>query len=82
MRCVSVSRGIIFGEKGFSPRNLWDTRRLYETVADRSILRQVVAEFPWGHNLLLLNSLKDPCEREWYIRQHSGGTNRIWPWQR
>ena len=55
--------------KGFSPRNLWDMRRLSESVRDNPILRQVVAEIPWGHNLVLLNKIKDAQEREWYIRK-------------
>ena len=55
--------------KGFSARNLWDNRRFYETYHDQLNLRQLVAEIPWGHNLILLNSVKDPKQREWYIRQ-------------
>jgi predicted nuclease of restriction endonuclease-like (RecB) superfamily len=39
---------------GFSSRNLWDMRRFYETYKDFSNLRQVVAEIPWGHHLLIL----------------------------
>lgn len=55
--------------KGFSPRNLWDMRRLSESVRDTPILRQLVAEIPWGHNLVLLNKIKDAQEREWYVRK-------------
>jgi len=55
--------------KGFSPRNLWDMRRLSESVRGNQILRQLVAEIPWGHNLMLLNKIKDAQEREWYIRK-------------
>jgi len=55
--------------KGFSPRNLWDMRRLYGEIKNQPNLRQLVAEIPWGHNLLLLNSVKDPLEREWYVRE-------------
>jgi predicted nuclease of restriction endonuclease-like (RecB) superfamily len=55
--------------KGFSPRNLWDMRRLSKSVQGSSILRQLVAEIPWGHNLVLLNKIKTPAEREWYIRK-------------
>jgi predicted nuclease of restriction endonuclease-like (RecB) superfamily len=36
---------------------------------DRSILPQPVAEIPWGHNILLLQKLKDPARRIWYARQ-------------
>lgn len=53
--------------KGFSPRNLWDMRRLSESVRDNPKLRQLVAEIPWGHNLVLLNKIKDAQEREWYV---------------
>ena len=55
--------------KGFSPRNLWDMRRFSEAYPSDSKLRQLVAEIPWGHNLLILNRLKDGSQREWYIRQ-------------
>ena len=55
--------------KGLSARNLWDMRRFYEAYRDQPNLRQLVAEIPWGHNLVLLNSVKNTSEREWYIRQ-------------
>jgi predicted nuclease of restriction endonuclease-like (RecB) superfamily len=98
---------------GFSPRNVWDMKRLYEAytspdflsqvvretsrksqrpilrqpVAELSqpsnrpqavaklepaeeivILRQLVAEIPWGHHLLILNKLSAPAARLWYLR--------------
>ena len=98
---------------GFSPRNVWDMRRLYATyttpeflaqavreidrgeegqilrqaVAELSedkkrlraaaelteskgieFLRQLVAEIPWGQNLLILNKLTDPAARLYYLR--------------
>ena len=98
---------------GFSPRNVWDMRRLYKTytapefIAQAAreinhgeggqILRQVVAEFggdkkrpqaaakltgskviellrqlvaevPWGQNLLILNKLTAPAARLYYLR--------------
>jgi len=98
---------------GFSPRNVWDMKRLYEAYtspdflsqvvketsrkSQRPILRQPVAEFsqpsnrpqaaakfepteeivflrqlvaeiPWGHNLLILNKLTAPAARLWYLR--------------
>ncbi len=53
--------------QGFSPRNLWDMRRFYEAYKDHEKLRQLVAELPWGHNLVLLNKVKNLSEREWYI---------------
>jgi hypothetical protein len=98
---------------GFSPRNVWDMRRLYATYttpeflaqAAREIdhgeggqilrqavagfggdtkrlqaaakltepkvielLRQLVAEVPWGQNLLILNKLSDSIARLYYFR--------------
>ena len=55
--------------KGFSARNLWDMRRFFECYRDFEFLRQAVAEIPWGHNLVLMNSVKDMNEREWYIKK-------------
>ena len=37
-----------------------------ETVID--FLRQLVAEVPWGQNLLVLNKLRDPAARLYYLR--------------
>jgi len=98
---------------GFSPRNVWDMRRLYVTYTapeflaqaareidhgeGGKILRQAVAEFggdkkrrqaaaklaeskvieflpqlvaeiPWGQNLLILNKLSDSAARLYYLR--------------
>jgi len=55
--------------KGFSARNLWDMRRLYLSYKGHPNLRQAVAEIPWGHNLTLINKVKDQKQREWYICQ-------------
>ena len=32
------------------------------------ILRQLVAEIPWGQNLLILNRLRDPAARLYYLQ--------------
>ncbi|MEG4226806.1 PDDEXK nuclease domain-containing protein [Microcoleus sp. N9_B2] len=55
--------------KGFSSRNLKYMRSFAETYADEQFVQQVVAQIPWGHNLRILDSVKDGVEREWYIRQ-------------
>lgn len=46
-------------QTGFSTRNLWDMRRFYERYYNEPQLRQVVAEIPWGHHLLILNKILD-----------------------
>ena len=55
--------------KGFSVRNLRYARAFAEAWPDEHIVQQLVAQIPWGHNVRLLDYLKDPAEREWYIRQ-------------
>jgi predicted nuclease of restriction endonuclease-like (RecB) superfamily len=52
---------------GFSARNLWDMRRLYLEYKDHPKLRQVVAEIPWGQNLMILNKTKLADERLYYL---------------
>ena len=32
-------------------------------------VQQVAAQIPWFHNCKLLDKVRDPSEREWYIRQ-------------
>lgn len=55
--------------KGFSSRNLWDMKRFYEFYNGNIILRQLVAELPWGHNLVILNKIKDIKETEFYLKK-------------
>jgi predicted nuclease of restriction endonuclease-like (RecB) superfamily len=55
--------------KGFSPRNLHYMRAFAEAYDDESMLQQVVANLPWGHNVRLMEAVKDPEERLWYARQ-------------
>lgn len=55
--------------KGFSPRNLTYMRAFADAWRDESIVQQVVAEIPWGHNLRLIEGISDPLTREWYARQ-------------
>jgi predicted nuclease of restriction endonuclease-like (RecB) superfamily len=43
-------------------------RQLAESWPDESIVPQLVAQIPWGHNRLLLDRVKDPAERAWYAR--------------
>jgi len=45
----------------------WDMRRFYLEYKDNANLRQLVAEIPWGHNLLIMNKIKDKEESAYYI---------------
>lgn len=53
--------------KGFSQRNLKYMRALAAAYSDEAFVQQVVAQIPWGHNVRILDYVKDPAEREWYI---------------
>ncbi|MDR1533626.1 MAG: PDDEXK nuclease domain-containing protein [Planctomycetota bacterium] len=37
--------------------------------SESAILPRPVSEIPWGHNIVLLQKLKDPAARLWYARQ-------------
>jgi predicted nuclease of restriction endonuclease-like (RecB) superfamily len=52
---------------GYSARNLWDMRRFYSRYSTNEKLRQLVAEIPWGQNLLILTKIKDDKEAEFYL---------------
>lgn len=55
--------------KGFSPRNLKYMTTMAREYKDEAFVQQVVAQIPWGHNVRILDYIKDPVEREWYIRK-------------
>jgi predicted nuclease of restriction endonuclease-like (RecB) superfamily len=56
------------GVEGYSPRNLKYMRTLAEVWLDPEKVPQLVALLPWGHLRVLLDQLKDPVLREWYLR--------------
>lgn len=55
--------------KGFSPRNLKYMRALAEAYSEEQFVQQAVAQIPWGHNVRILDYVRDPAEREFYIRK-------------
>lgn len=57
------------GTQGYSARNLWDMRRFYEQYAPFPNLQQLVAEIPWGHNLLILNKIDGVEEAKYYLKE-------------
>ena len=54
---------------GLSARNLRYMRAFAEAHPDQEVVQQVVARLPWGHNVRLLETVKDQAERLWYARQ-------------
>jgi len=64
--------------KGFSRTNLLYMRAFAEAWPEESFVQQVVGQIPWGHNLRILDMVKDPGQREWYLRaavQHGWSRN-------
>ncbi len=55
--------------KGISLRNLKYMRALAEAWPEEPIVQQLVAQLPWGHNVRLLDLVKEAGERAWYARQ-------------
>src|SRR5207244_4329870 len=55
--------------RGFSPRNLKYMRAFAEAWSDEPIVQAVLAQITWYHNITLLEKLKAPEERLWYVRQ-------------
>jgi predicted nuclease of restriction endonuclease-like (RecB) superfamily len=54
--------------RGFSPRNLKYMRAFAEAWPKESIVQQAVAQLPWGHNVRILDHVRDPKQRLWYVQ--------------
>lgn len=55
--------------KGLSRTNLLYMRSFAESWPEEAIVQQVVGQIPWGHNVRILDLVKDHTERLWYIQQ-------------
>lgn len=55
--------------KGFSRSNLTYMRAFAEAYPDAAIVQQLAGQIPWFHNCILLDKVKDPQARLWYIQQ-------------
>ena len=64
------------GMQGLSPRNLGYMKAFAEAWPEERILQQVVAKLPWGHNVRLLDMVKDSGERTTKIILR--GRTRFW----
>jgi predicted nuclease of restriction endonuclease-like (RecB) superfamily len=53
--------------KGFSPQNLWLIRQFYSEYQKMPNLQQLVGEIPWGHNVLIMQRIKDEAARHYYL---------------
>jgi predicted nuclease of restriction endonuclease-like (RecB) superfamily len=59
----------------WSPRNLWfmcqlvyEYSNLKQPVSEIEKLKQLVSEVPWGHNILILQKVKDIDARIFYLQ--------------
>ena len=57
------------GMKGLSSRNLLYMRAFSDAYGDEQIVQQLAAQIPWFHNCVLIDKVKDPEQREWYINK-------------
>jgi predicted nuclease of restriction endonuclease-like (RecB) superfamily len=55
--------------KGLSRTNLLYMRTFAATWPEELIVQQSVGQIPWGHNVRLLDLVKNPEERLWYAQQ-------------
>jgi predicted nuclease of restriction endonuclease-like (RecB) superfamily len=55
--------------QGFSRSNLKYMRAFAEAYTEDQIGQQLVGQIPWGHNIRILEMVKDPEERLWYVQQ-------------
>ena len=54
---------------GLSPRNLLAMKVFAREFPDGPIAQQAVAQLPWGHVLQIMQRVKDPAARDYYIRE-------------
>ena len=53
--------------KGYSVRNLKYMAKFAETYPDKEFVQQVVAQIPWGHNVVIMDKVPTEEERAWYL---------------
>ena len=55
--------------KGYSVHNLKYMAKFAMTYPDRQFVQTVSAQIPWSHNVAILDKVKDPNQRVWYIQK-------------
>ena len=54
---------------GITARNLFSMRAFADAFPEGPIVKQLVSQLPWGHVIRLIQMVKDPDARDFYIRQ-------------
>ncbi|MBD2231478.1 PDDEXK nuclease domain-containing protein [Phormidium tenue] len=55
--------------RGFSRSNLLYMRAFAEAYPEEAFVQQAAGQMPWFHNCTLLDKVKDPTQRLWYIQK-------------
>ena len=55
--------------QSFSVRNLKHMLKFYRTYLDCAIVKQLVSQIPWGHNIVIMQKVESSEEREYYLRE-------------
>src|SRR5688572_3048611 len=55
--------------QGFSTRNLQFMRSFAEEFPEAAIVKQLASQLPWWHIVRLMQRVKEPEAREWYMRE-------------
>lgn len=55
------------GAQGFSPQNLWLMRQFVLEYKGQPKLQPLVGELPWTHNVLIMQKVKQPEARRFYL---------------
>ena len=55
--------------KGYSVRNLKYMAKFAETYPDKEFVQQLVAQIPWGHNVVIMDKVLTEDERTWYLKE-------------
>lgn len=54
---------------GFSARNLKYMAKYAQAYPDREFVQTMSAQIPWSHNIAILEKVKEPKQRIWYIQK-------------
>ena len=57
------------GIKGFSSRNLYRMKLVYEIINKNQISPQLVAKLPWGHTEVIFSKIKNKDEQIFYLEK-------------
>lgn len=57
------------GMKGLSPRNIKYMRMFAENWPEEQFVHQLGAQIPWKHNVLIIEKIKEPKIRKWYVQK-------------